>query len=200
MLHPIVPASLSPHTMTRSIRLSAAVVSLSTLAALAACGRQATMTDELQRDLDQASTTSVELAPRPKSTTVVSAIELGEPAPAKTELPKTSPVPRAPQRAKAPAPKPAPAQHVAARAPTPAPVPVAETPSQVAEAPAPEPTPEPAPVMTSPAPQPVLTTPVPTPTRAPGRTQGRAPGRAGRGGGWWSTGDVIRNAPFPVNP
>ena len=81
------------------------------------------------------------------------------------------------------------------------------TPQRVARQPAPRkapspqraPTPEPqvaahddAP---APTPEPVVTTPAPTPrpTPAPQPT----PTRRGR---VWSTGDVIRNAPFPINP
>ena len=185
-------------TVKASLRLSAALAALSTLATLAACGRQpTTMAADLQRDLDQASTTSVELAPHARSTAVVSALELGQSAEPKVATPKTTPERHAPQRAKAPAvTHRAPTQQVAAANPTPEPQPVAQTPAPVEEAPAPAPVEVPAP--TPSAPQPVLTTPIPSPS--PSRAPSRMPSRGGRGGGWWSTGDVIRNAPFPINP
>jgi hypothetical protein len=210
-VHLFVLASLTPDTMKLSIRLSAALVSLSALSALAACGRQTPMTDELQHDLDQASTSSVELAPRAKSTAVVSALELGESAEPKVEAPKTTPAPRAPEHAKAAAPtQQRPVQHVAVATPTPRPQPepVAQTPAPVAEAPAPAPArvaqaPAPAPGMSpSPSWEPTIDANAPISEQGSARaTSGDRHGdRHGRRGGTWSTGDVIRNAPFPVNP
>ena len=196
--------------MKLSIRLSAALVSLSALSALAACGRQTPMTDELQHDLDQASTSSVELAPRAKSTAVVSALELGESAKPEVEAPKTTPAPRAPEHAKAPAPtQHRPEQHVAAVTPTPhpQPEPVAQTPAPVAEAPAPAPArvaEAPAPGMSpSPSWEPTIDANAPISEPGSARTSSGRDHRGdrhGRGGGTWSTGDVIRRAPFPVNP
>lgn len=172
--------------MKASIRL---VGTIAALGALAACGRPSAVTDDLQRDLEQASSATVELAPNAPRTAVVSALELGEAEPPKVEAPKATPAPRAPQRAKAAAQtRRAPVQRVAVREPEPEPEmqPVAEAPAVIAEAPAPVETPAP-PVVRAPTPL-----PIPAPSRAPARRNGN--------GGWWSTGDVIRNAPFPINP
>jgi outer membrane biosynthesis protein TonB len=177
-----------------SIRPVAALVAMSALSALAACGRQATMTDDLKHDLDQASTASVELAPRGQQTAVVSAIELGESAAPQAKATHVTPARRAPERTKAPATthvKPV-VQQVAVTPTKPEPQPVAEQPAPVQEAPAPTPAPAAPPVIDAPAPS-----PMPSPSTEPGRSRH---GRTGRGGGWWSTGDVIRNAPFPINP
>lgn len=175
--------------MTPSSRSIAGLVAL---CALAACGRPATVSDELQQDLQQASTAAVELAPRAPQTQVVSAIELGQSEAPKVAAPEPTPARKAPQRAKAPAQtRRTPVRQVAVeRAPEPELQPVAEAPAVVAEAPAPQE--EPAPITVS--------APVPAPpSRAPAPS--RVPARRGSGnGGWWSTGDVIRNAPFPINP
>ena len=163
------------------------------------------MTADLQSDLDQASTTSVQLAPHARSTAVVSALELGESTAPKVETPKATPAPRAPERAKAPAPtRERPVEQVAAATPTPAPVPVAQTPAPVAEAPAPAPE-------TGPSWEPKIDPTAPVQSSDPGPSRGTYGGRdhdgdhhghadRGRRGGGWSVGDVIRNAPFPVNP
>ena len=179
--------------MDRRIRYTAGLL---TLVGLAACGRQpATVSEDMQRDLDLAGTSAVELAPRAAQTQVVSAIELGKAAEApKPEAPQAAPVRQTPRAPKAQVARHAPAAPAAtqqvASAPEPKaepePRPVAEAPSPVAEAPAPAPEPT-----VERAPAQIPTTPVPSPSR--GRSRGRS-------GGWWSTGDVIRNAPFPINP
>lgn len=176
--------------MKASIRVIAALLAAG---AAAACGRQTPVSDDLAADLEQATSSSVELAPRAPKTAVVSAIELGQSAAPKVEAPQTTPARRAPLRAKAPArTQRTPVRQVAAvKAPEPEPQPVAEAPAAVAEAPAPVEAPAPI-TVDAPAPAPV---PTPYPSRGPSRGS-----RGGRGGGWWSTGDVIRNAPFPVNP
>jgi hypothetical protein len=186
--------SLRRHTMNVSIRLLATLVALG---GLAACGRQATMNDDLKHDLDQASTTSVELAPRARSTAVVSAIELGQAAEPKAETPHTTPARHAPARAKAPQPTRRTPVHVAVAPQGAEPQPVSQAPAPVADAPAPAPAPEP--TVEAPAPSP---TPAPVGSRGPtgDRDGDRHGDRRGRRGGWWSTGDVIRNAPFPINP
>lgn len=146
-------------------------------ATLAACGRGATeqpLADDLQRDLDMAGGTAVELAPRSGAQQVVSAIEAtpaGQKPQAVSRAPGPKPTPRAPQQAAAPvvaAADAAPTPEATTPAPEPAPVPKAQS-TDEAPVVAPRPT----------APQP----------------QRKAPR-----GGWWGTGDVIRNAPFPVNP
>jgi hypothetical protein len=171
----------------RTVRIAAALVALTA----AACGRSpSTVTDDLQRDLDLASTPGVELAPTKGRVDVVSAIEQGKAGEAaKAAEPKATP--RAtPKRAQS-APRvavraPAPRAERAEPAPAPVREPVVEAPTVIAETPAPAE--EPTPTVTR-APSPVLTTPIPS-TSPRGRQRG----------GTWTMGDVIRNAPFPINP
>jgi hypothetical protein len=66
----------------------------------------------------------------------------------------------------------------------------------VEAAPAPELRPQAAEVAAAPEPSP---TPEPV-VAAPSRRPMPAPEPARRRGGWSSTADVIRNAPFPINP
>ena len=149
----------------RHTRLTASLAALF-LAACAPGAADEPLADDLQRDLDMARGTAVELAPRSGGQQVVSAIE-STPAAAKPR-----PVAKAPTRTPTPTP------------PQPAPVPV------VAEV-------EPEPEVEAPAPEPVRATPAPVgagrPTPVP--SQRKAPP-----GGWKSPSEVIRNAPFPINP
>lgn len=144
-------------------------------AALAACGRDAgdtALASDLQRDLEQARATSVELAPRAGGMQVVSAIE--------RVPPRTTPAPveRAPRRTPTPRPRPTPAT-----APVQADAEVRGDAEAEVMAPAPVETPKrDEPIVSSPRPRDV---PAATP-----RPRGRI----------WTTGDVIRNAPFPINP
>ena len=168
--------------MQRRYRFATAVL---TLAGIAACGQQAQQpSEDLRRDLDQLGATGIQLAPNGAGTQVISAIEqspTGTKTPAKAQ-PRAIQTPSAP-RIKAPA---APAPTAVAEAPQPMPevkpveraVPqpvVAEQPVAVETAPS-------APAAGRPAPL-----PIPSTQRAPR-------------GGWKTTGDVIRNAPFPINP
>lgn len=120
-------------------------------------------------------------------TQIVSALERNdaETAPAPAPMSKS----RAPVRARTratPIPKPSP-RHV----PEPAAVEVAEAPEAVS-APMEETTTAPSPVPAEVTPSPASSpSPLPLPAPAPSR---------GRRGGWWTTADVIRNAPFPINP
>jgi hypothetical protein len=134
---------------------------LATLAALAACGGKSTpvqANDDLQRDLQLASSQQgIELVPNAPRITVVSAIEqtgTAEPAPAPTKT--RTPVVRPTPRAVAP-------QARVVRAPSPA----AE---RQVERPSPRPTFD-ANVISPPPP-----------------------------GGYKTMGEIIRNAPFPINP
>jgi hypothetical protein len=165
--------------MKRRYRFATALM---TLAGLAACGQQAQKpSEELRRDLEQVGSSDMQLAPKGAGTQVISAIEQG---PAGTRTPST-PQPRAT------------AKPVAERmqAPTPAPMPVVE---------APHPQPEvkvvqqsaPQPVV---AEQPVSAEPSAPATRRPAPMPVPSTQRAPRGG-WKTTGDIIRNAPFPINP
>ena len=155
----------------RPIRLT---VTIASLALLGACANgnaaEQQLADDLQRDLDMAGGTAVELAPKSGGQQVVSAIESTPNA----ERPR--PVQKAPRRTPEPTP------------PQPAAAPV------VAEAePEPEvetPTAQPAPVEAKPVEAPVgAGRPTPAPTRQ------KAPP-----GGWKTPSEVIRNAPFPINP
>jgi hypothetical protein len=157
----------------RSLAAASALV-----AALAACGTPAPeLSDDLSRDLAAARSASVDLAPRSGNRTqVVSAEEQS----ARATLAAPRVAPRAPAgpaarstvRRNAP---PSPEASAVAEAPAPQPAPVAE-PAAV----------EAAPVDAAPA--------VTGPLRRPDSRNPEPPG------GYRSVGDVIRNAPFPINP
>lgn len=144
--------------------------------ALAACspGDAAPAVDDaLERDLQVVQGSAVELAPRAGGQQVVSAIES---APANPQPRPSAPAPRR----KSPTPRPP--------APTPEPVLAAAEPAEATvDAPAPTEVAAPTPRQAE------------VPVVAP-RPSAPAPQRKAPKGGWWSTGDVIRNAPFPVNP
>jgi len=134
----------------------------------AACGRSSTSQDTLQRDLQLAGSSGLELAPRASGTQVVSSIEetpgaVPAKSTARVRTPSKAPAQRNPVRA-------------ASNVPHTPPEPQPEQPKVAEQAP------EVAPLPATPAPTP---TPVPTPQRR---------------GGYKSIGEVIRNAPFPINP
>ena len=163
--------------MRHSLRLSLGAILLSAAAACSDSPDQATMSSELEQDLARAGGADVQLAGSSANRIdVVSASERVEsPAPA----PKAKTVSRAPSvrrgtRAVAPSPRretPAAAQ----------PAPRAE-----AQAPAEQPREEPQPELER-APQSRPQAPVPSRQPEPR-------------GGWKTPGEVIRNAPFPINP
>ena len=168
--------------MQKRYRLATAVL---TLAGVAACGQKAQRpSEDLRRDLEQVGSSGIQLAPNGAGTQVISSIEQGPAGTLKTAAPQTraTPTPSAP-RVKAPS--------------APAPVAVAEAPQpqpevKAVEQPVPQPTvvEQPAaaePVDRAPAAQRPAPIPIPSTQRAPR-------------GGWKTTGDVIRNAPFPINP
>lgn len=179
--------------MPTTARSSLRAVALAAAVLVAACGGRSTSTDDaLKRDLDAASGDGLALAPRGSQTQVVSAVELGEGRADRTGTP-------APAAAGAPAPHRLVARAVAPRVVErvrviervverrPAPEP------EVAVAPAPEPAAAPAP----PEPVPVAA-PSPGARHLPEPVDAPARGRGGRRP--WDMGDVIRNAPFPINP
>jgi hypothetical protein len=162
--------------MTSLLRLTIACVALLASAACSRSSEQPELSDDLMQDLARAGAADVQLAgATTQRLEIVSAAERIESA---------APAPRSPAASKAPsavrgrtavvksARKVAPAvAQPAPRAPEPAP----------AEVFVEEPAPEPAPAQERPrAPQP--------------STQREPPG------GWRSPGEVIRNAPFPINP
>jgi hypothetical protein len=161
--------------MKRRYRFATALM---TLAGLAACGQQAQKpSEDLRRDLEQVGSSDMQLVPNGAGTQVISAIEQG---PAGTRKPAT-PQPRAT------------VSPVALRTPTPTPVVEAPQPQpevKVVELPAPQP---------QVAEQPVAVEPSAPATRRPAPMPVPSTQRAPRGG-WKTTGDIIRNAPFPINP
>ena len=168
--------------MQKRYRLATAVL---TLAGVAACGQKGQQpSEDLRRDLDQVGSSGIQLAPNAAGTQVISAIEQGPAGTMKTAEPQMRATPRATApRMKAPS---APAPAVVAEAPQPQPE------VKAVEAPVPQPVVAPQPVVDEPvdrAPAAQRPAPIPVPS-----TQ-RAPR-----GGWKTTGDVIRNAPFPINP
>ena len=156
--------------------------------ALAACGRSSANPD-LGGELEAAAGDTSGLLPNRGGVQVVSAIE---------RVPGAVPAPNAAERIKTPtATAKKPTTHVATpekAEPVPAPLP-----SAVAQTPAVDPTPSDAPVTVVPAPS---SRPA---SQGAGESHDRMPfptgdRRNGRRGGWSSTSDVIRNAPFPINP
>jgi hypothetical protein len=162
--------------------------------AVGACSRPAppAADDALRQDLEAAQAG----APRASRTQFVSALELGRAAeaPART-APRAAPARSAPSR---PVARRTPSRDAAApvvrvaRAPRveDAPAPAAEPAEQVADVPTID----------------VEVAPLPAPTRdepivaAPSRRPAEGPPASRRRGPVWTTGDVIRNAPFPINP
>lgn len=177
-------------TITTRGGLTAALAAV--LLGAAACSpapAPANTDDALRRDLDAAQTQATDGTRPAARTQFVSAIELGR------EPERSAPVPPRPVVRRAPERTPtrsvaSPVARRAAPAPRPAPAPAAPAPAVVTqadggevEAPAPRVEPQPA--------EPVVAAPSrrPAPAAEPGRR---------RGG--WTMGDVIRNAPFPINP
>jgi hypothetical protein len=163
--------------MTNSIRLTLTAVSF---AALAGCSRPAeppALSDDLKQDLARAGAADVQLAgastPRLE---IVSAAERMDGAVATPKVPTKARTTSATRGTSASATR-SPRQETAAPA-QPAPQPQQTAP---AETPTAAPVPEPVPAQRRPqAPQP--------------STQKEPPG------GWKTPGQVIRNAPFPINP
>ncbi|MDB4914416.1 MAG: hypothetical protein JWM95_2060 [Gemmatimonadetes bacterium] len=163
--------------MRNFIRLS---VSTLALASLAACSRSSdtpTISADLKQDLAAVGGGDVQLASATsKRLDIVSASE-------RTNAPVATP--------KAPATVKAPQAAKGHQAPVTVPKHEAPAPQQAATAedvaPVEAPQPEPAIVPSAGRPQ--------APSQLPGQHTSREPR-----GGWKSTGDIIRNAPFPINP
>jgi hypothetical protein len=162
--------------MTYSIRLTIASVALLVSAACSRTSEQPALSDDLKQDLAKAGGADVQLAGTSNGRVdVVSAAERTNGAVA---APKSPTVSRAPSAVRGRT-----AVVKSARRVSPA----AAQPSPRAEEPAP------AEVRSEePAPEPL---PAPVRTRAPQPSTQREPP-----GGWRSPGEVIRNAPFPINP
>jgi len=162
--------------MTNTFRLTLAAMAFATLAGCSRPAEPPALSDDLKQDLARAGAADVQLAgaaaPRVE---VVSAAERVDGAVA---------APKAPTRSRSASP----VRGTSAAAPSPR----QETPA--AAQPAPQPV-EAAPVeapRATPAPQPVPTQSRP---QAPKPSTQREPP-----GGWKTPGQVIRNAPFPINP
>jgi hypothetical protein len=162
--------------MTNALRLTIASVALLASAACSRSSEQPTISDDLKQDLARAGAGEVQLAgATTQRLEVVSASERTDGA---------APAPKSPAVAKAPS---------AVRGKTA----VVKSARKVAPAvaqPAPR-APEPAPAevfIEEPAPEPI---PAQARPRAPQPSTQREPP-----GGWRSPGEVIRNAPFPINP
>jgi hypothetical protein len=165
----------------------AAVFAVAVLA-LAACSPAAADADEaLRRDLDAAQATAAVADGQSARTQFVSPLELGRAA--ERAAPAAAPVRAAARRTAAPAVRTPAARTVARRAlPRPA-APRAEVAdARVAERDAETP-------VVAPRADPTPAEPV---VAAPSRRPAPTPEPRRRGG--WSTADVIRNAPFPINP
>ena len=153
------------------------MLALATLAACSHSSDQPKLADDLKQDLEKAGAGDVQLAMASASRLdVVSASELTQ---------RPTPAPKAPARSRVPSAVHGKSAVVASvKHETPAPAQPAEVAQDVAPAEVPrvEPAPEPAPA-------------------AAGRPQAPLPSRQREPRGGWSTpGQVIRNAPFPINP
>lgn len=164
------------------------VAGLAATVALAACGGRSSESPELARELEAAAGDSMALLPTRGNLQFVSAIERTNAVPARSgdALMKTP---------AATAKKPTTRVAVPKGDPLPAPLPKAD--GDVAAV---DPTPNEAPVTVIPAPS-----EKPAAQGAGRSTTEKMPfptgdQRAKRRGGWSSTSDVIRNAPFPINP
>ena len=155
------------------IRLTVVLASVLALGACSSSSPDQPLADDLQRDLAMTAGTAVELAPKAGGQQVVSAIESAPAAP----QPRTAQ--KAPQHTPTPAPEVAPA-----------PVLADVTPEPEVEAPAPAPAPTPAPAAEK----------APAPAIGGGRPTAVPSQRKAPPGGWKTPGEIIRNAPFPINP
>jgi hypothetical protein len=164
----------SPRSRTSLARGIAAALAL---AVTGACSPAAQVDEDLRRDLDAAVGSTIEFAPQRTESAVVSSVELGT-TPAPSTARTVAPAPRPAPRVAAPRP---PAQRAA---PVPEPQQVELSGSTMSMEPTPAPVEIPAGV---PAPRPAV-------ERAP-RGEGAPPP-----GGWKTMEEVIRKAPFPINP
>ena len=164
----------------RLVRLTTTLAAVLVLGACAGNAPEQPLADDLQRDLNMAGGTAIELAPKAGGQQVVSAIESAPPVPTPAK------------------------QKVGRAVDGPGPKKLAvKTVSNVG-------TSKPQPDLTVQVPEPVRDTTVETPTPAPSPSPEPAIG-AGRPtpvpsqrpaprGGWKTPSEVIRNAPFPINP
>jgi hypothetical protein len=170
--------------MTNSLRLTIASVVLLASAACSRSSEQPALSDELKQDLARAGAGEVQLAGA--STVRLEVVSASERTDGAARAPKSPAVSRAPSAVRGKT-----AMVKSARKVAPA---VAQAVAPAVAQPAPR-APEPAPVevyVEEPAPEPV---PAQARPRAPQPSTQREPP-----GGWRSPGEVIRNAPFPINP
>ncbi len=162
--------------MRNSLRLSIVMVALAVSSACSRTAEQPALTDDLKQDLARAGGSDVQLAGATNNRVdVVSAAERTEsPLPA----PKAPTVSRAPSAFRGTRAVVRSVRHEQPAVAEPQPRAAESAPAEVREA-APEPEPQPSQARPQ-APRP--------------STQREPPG------GWRSTGDVIRNSPFPINP
>lgn len=162
--------------MTHSFRLTVAATAFAALAGCSRSSEQPKLTDDLKQDLATAGAADVQLAGATgQRLDVVSAAEQTDGAVA---------APKAPVRTRTAAP--ARGASATTRSPKKA--------TPAAAQPAPQ-APEPAPAEIR------RTEPIPEPTPAQSRPQAPLPSTQREPpGGWKTPGQVIRNAPFPINP
>jgi hypothetical protein len=162
--------------MRHSFRLSLGALVLAATAACSDSSEQPLVSSDLEQDLAKAGGANVQLAG--SSANRVDIVSASERVDAPTPAPKARTVTRAPSATRG----------TKAAAPSP---------RRVMPAPA-----APAPREPEPAPAEVVREPEPEPTRAPqARPQAPVPSRQPEpAGGWRTPGEIIRNAPFPINP
>jgi hypothetical protein len=162
--------------MRHSFRLSIGALALVALAACSRSSEQPALSDDLKQDLARAGGSGVQLAGGPAARTdVVSAVERTDGAVAAPKAPAVSHAPSAIHGRTASVRS---AQRVTPAAAQPAPRAEESAPAEERRA---EPAPEPVPARGR------VEAPRPSTQREPP-------------GGWRSPGEVIRNAPFPINP
>jgi outer membrane biosynthesis protein TonB len=160
--------------MRNSIRISIGAVVVAAAAACSGSPDHATVSADLEQDLAKAGGSNVQLAGN--SGNRIDVVSASERVESPTPAPKAKTVSRAPSMksgTRAPAPSP--------RRETPAP---AQAPKPEVQVPAEQPRVEP-----EPEPFPQSRPQAPVPSRQPEPR-----------GGWKTPGEVIRNAPFPINP
>ncbi len=168
------PARVAPRRYTSTMRTNQKPISLAAtlaLMAVAACGKPAAPSEDLRRDLELAGS-DLQFVPTGGHTEVISSIERapGTPAPLVTSV----------TQRQAPAPT---VRRPQVRAPEAQPAPVAQAPVASASA--------------AQAPSGPAIVPVPVPSVA---RPAPAPTPKGPPGGYKTVGEVIRDAPFPINP
>lgn len=166
--------------------IAGGLLAIATAFGVAVIQRQSASAELERRMALRSDSTALDLALRSRDRTqFVSAIERNDAAPEPAPRPST----RAPVRRQVRA------SPAVIRSPARVTAPVATEVATAESAPAASPQAE-----AAPAPVDAPAEAAPVPSRTPDHFPAPRPTPTRRSGGYWSTGDVIRNAPFPINP